>query len=562
MIRFQRIIQTISFGAFIFLLLWAAYPETYEAPLNFFLKLDPIVAITTLIVSRELQYGFLIALVVILSGLVVGRSFCGYVCPMGTTIDLLQRVIYPKSTLKNPRSGYDINPNLRRTKYYILILVTCAAAAGLSLAFLVAPMSLITRFYGLVVHPIILSISDLGIELASPLYGHFPELAYVQISRRIFATNFWTAGLMILISALAIKGPRFWCSYLCPAGAMIALFSKRPLFRRTVDSSCTSCGKCVRNCPTTAIRENPQETVHSECLSCFKCQTICPENAISFNPLRRTEESTCPTIDPTMRGMLLSALSGLGTAALVKTGWNQPRLTGQERAVTPADLIRPPGAIPEPEFLRLCVRCGLCMKACATNTLQPIWFKAGFEGLFSPALVPRLAACATNCSICGSVCPTSAIRELPLDEKLQVKIGTAWIDRQSCLVWNQDKKCLVCDEVCPYNAITFQPAEGRRNAVPFVHANRCTGCGWCENKCPVEGWAAIRIAVVGEVRLTSGSYIEKAREYGFQFRIVDKTSDQIAPGTFDSSEIVDGIENHGQDATSKKQKLPSGITFE
>ena len=129
-------------------------------------------------------------------------------------------------------------------------------------------------------------------------------------------------------------------------------------------------------------------------------------------------------------------------------------------------------------------------------------------------------------------------------------------------MWNQDKKCLVCDEVCPYNAITFQPAEGRRNAVPFVHANRCTGCGWCENKCPIEGRAAIRIAVVGEVRLASGSYIEKAKEYGFQFQIIDKTSDRVAPDIIDSSEIAEGIENHGQDATSKKQKLPSGITFE
>jgi MauM/NapG family ferredoxin protein len=558
----QRIVQAISLGVFVFLLFWAAYPETYDLPLNLFLTLDPVIAITTLIASREFQKSFLIAFTVLLSGLVVGRAFCGYICPMGTTIDLLQSLIYPKSKLKNQRSGYDFKPKLRSTKYYILTLVISASIAGLSLAFLVAPISIITRFYGLVAYPVILAISDLAIELAYPLYGHFPEIEYLQISRRIFATNFWVAGFMILISALAIKGPRFWCSYLCPAGAMIALFSKKPLLRRTIDSSCTNCGSCVRSCPVTAIRENPHETVHSECLVCRKCQAVCPENAISFIPSRRTEEPKLPITDITRRGMLLSALSGIGTAALVKTGWNQPRLTGQERAVTPEDLIRPPGAIPEPEFLRLCVRCGLCMKACATNTLQPIWFKAGFEGLFSPALSPRLAACATNCSICGSVCPTSAIRELPLDEKLQVKIGTAWIDRQSCLVWNQDKKCLVCDEVCPYNAITFQPAEGRRNAVPFVHANRCTGCGWCENKCPVEGRAAIRVAVVGEVRLASGSYIEKAREYGFEFRIVDKRSDRVAPDTFDSSAIVDGIENHGENATSQKQKLPSGITFE
>lgn len=560
--RVQRIVQTISFGFFIFLILWAAYPESGGLPLDVFLKLDPVIAITTIIAGRQIETGFLVAVAVVLSGLIVGRAFCGYICPMGTTIDVLQRIIYPGSKLKNPLSGYESGKKFRPAKFYLLVFVISSAIAGISVAFLVAPISLITRFYGLVVYPASLWIVDSAIDLASPLYVHFPELAYMQIPSKVFATNFWVAGFIILIVALAIKAPRFWCAYLCPSGAMIALFSRKPFFRRKVESSCSGCGKCVRYCPSNAIRQNPHETVHSECLTCRKCQTICPENAISFNPTKRTQATGQAVTDPIRRGIILSAFSGLGTAVLVRTGWNQPRLTGQERSVTAGDLIRPPGAIPEKEFLRRCVRCGLCMKACATNTLQPIWFKAGFEGLFSPVLIPRLAACATSCSICGSVCPTGAIRKLPIEEKLQVKIGTAWIDRQSCLVWNQDKKCLVCDEVCPYNAITFRPADGRRNAVPFVHANRCTGCGWCENKCPVEGLSAIRIAVVGEVRLASGSYIEKAKEFGFEFRIVDKTSDRLAPETFDSSAIVDGIENQAQDTTSQQQKLPSGITFE
>jgi len=85
---------------------------------------------------------------------------------------------------------------------------------------------------------------------------------------------------------------------------------------------------------------------------------------------------------------------------------------------------------------------------------------------------------------CGQVCPTGAIRNIPLPEKKQAKVGTAWIVRQNCLVWEQDKKCLVCDEVCPYSAVSFKPVPGLKNAAPFVVENKCIGCGWCELHCP------------------------------------------------------------------------------
>ena len=178
------------------------------------------------------------------------------------------------------------------------------------------------------------------------------------------------------------------------------------------------------------------------------------------------------------------------------------------------------------------------MKACATNTLQPVWLASGIEGLFTPVMKPRLAACATDCNMCGKVCPTGAIRSLSLTEKRHAKVGTAWIVRQNCLVWEQDRKCLVCDEVCPYNAVSFRAVPERRNAVPFVVENRCTGCGWCESKCPVRGASAIRVNIVGEVRLARGSYVEKAREYGLEFRTKDNTVDKLGPETFDTGQAV------------------------
>ena len=67
-----------------------------------------------------------------------------------------------------------------------------------------------------------------------------------------------------------------------------------------------------------------------------------------------------------------------------------------------------------------------------------------------------MAACEPNCNVCGKVCPTQAIRSLPLEEKTYAKIGTAVLRKETCLVWAQNKLCLICDEICPYNAIVFR----------------------------------------------------------------------------------------------------------
>ena len=221
--------------------------------------------------------------------------------------------------------------------------------------------------------------------------------------------------------------------------------------------------------PQAAISENPAKT------AAFRVhRLLCDVWKYALNPLCRFHvrlfQLETRRLTRTLRDAILSSPldPGLFTAGVLRSGVHQPRPRSRERALLNEGLIRPPGALPEAEFLANCIRCGECMKACPTNTLQPIWFKAGLEGIFTPVMLPRLAACAVNCNVCGKVCPTGAIRDLPLIEKNHAKTGTAWINRQNCLVWERDKKCLVCDEVCPYGAVSFQPVPDRNNAAPFV----------------------------------------------------------------------------------------------
>ncbi|MCK5421982.1 MAG: 4Fe-4S dicluster domain-containing protein [Deltaproteobacteria bacterium] len=251
-----------------------------------------------------------------------------------------------------------------------------------------------------------------------------------------------------------------------------------------------------------AIGDDPRKVKTRECLQCRTCRLICPKEAISFkaafSPFR-DDIRTATGI--TRRGFLYSLSGGLASSFLL---FNSP--LKRKRNDT---LIRPPGAIPEEEFLNSCVRCSECMKVCITNTLQPSLLEGGLEGLWTPRLDLRFAACEQTCNLCGKVCPTQAIRDLDLEEKKHAKIGTAMILKEKCLVWEQDKACLICDEQCPYNAIVFETVEGFRR--PFVIERKCNGCGFCELKCPVEGGSAIVVTPLGELRLKDGSYIEEAK---------------------------------------------------
>jgi ferredoxin len=149
------------------------------------------------------------------------------------------------------------------------------------------------------------------------------------------------------------------------------------------------------------------------------------------------------------------------------------------------------------------------MKVCLTNGLQPILFEAGPEGIWSPRLVPRIGYCAYNCTLCGQVCPTNAIKKLSMAEKARIKIGLAFIDQGRCLPYAFGKNCIVCEEHCPTpkKAIWFQEKEmanreGARIMIkqPVVDPELCIGCGICEFKCPVKDRPAIRVTSAGETR--------------------------------------------------------------
>jgi ferredoxin len=308
-------------------------------------------------------------------------------------------------------------------------------------------------------------------------------------------------GLIFLgVLLLNLYKERFWCRYLCPAGALLAFLARWNLVKVRVNSKkCVQCKICALHCQTQATPFPNSDWQPGECVYCYSCSSLCPTAAIDF-PLRPAPAHSKP-VDFTRRKWIFSTALSLAVVPLFRISASGKRASEK--------LIRPPGALPEAKFLAACAKCGECMKVCPTNALQPAVGQAGPEGLWTPVLVPRIGYCEYYCSLCTQVCPTGAIKELKIKEKVKVRIGSAWIKKDRCIPYALGDSCTVCEEQCPTSPKAIQLVETEvllpdgtwaAQEVPVVDLDYCIGCGICETKCPVEDDPAIYCTSMGESR--------------------------------------------------------------
>jgi MauM/NapG family ferredoxin protein len=520
-------------------------------PPDLYLRLDPLVAVALPLTVRDLIPSLLPGLGAALFALLIGRAFCGYVCPFGATLDLARFLGARRATRRSPRvdrnspesaaplssgerprnADSSTTPVWHWGKYLLLAAALSSAVLGVNAAFVASPIPLITRFYATLVFPLVQLAGKQGMDALRPVADmlDWSFLAYAQVGLRRFEAVFFILVFFGALFALEQVRPRFWCRYLCPAGALLGLLSFRPLWRRRV-GRCTDCGQCRRHCPTGAIDLSPSNTAHRECIVCRRCEAVCPgETRFSTSPVPLlAPPQNLPSL-PERRLVLQAGLAGAACAAGCVLGLDSLQQPTAAGIIHQPTLIRPPGAVPEEDFLRLCLRCGACMQACPSNGLQPTYFLAGVAGMFSPVLVPRRGPCEASCNACGLVCPSRALRKLSLEEKQRAKIGAALVLRERCLAWEQDKRCVVCQEVCPYGAISLRPLPDHQVPAPFVKAERCFGCGACECHCPVASPAVI-VEAAGALRLRTGSYIEAAREAMLTLELEPKDAKDLLPG--------------------------------
>jgi len=491
--------QTFFFAAFALLLGRCTLTSIDHLPylrnhLSTFLDLDPLVAISTAITTGTVYSGLAYSLIVLGATLLLGRVFCGWVCPFGA-IHHFSGWLFDHRKTKERIEANAYRP-LYRWKYYILIALGVALAGSLALwslaiaAVLTTVAVLLARWIAnasgqrdssrAVSVALLIALmgavfivarggEDFGkdgtlqIGLLDPIclvhrsmtIGVIPALNVPAPMVRSFGDPRvhhlgWVIGLLFV--GLVLMNPRFFrffCRVLCPLGALLGLVSRFGLWRIERDRwKCVHCGLCRSHCegacdPDTHIRA-------AECMVCFNCLEDCPHQAIRFSFMPAADlEIRNP--DLSRRGAMAAIVTGAITPAWMRV---DPR-SGRDFS---ASAIRPPGAVEEIEFLKRCVKCGQCIRVCPTNVLQPDWFDSGIEGLWTPVMNYRIGYCEPNCTACGQVCPTGAIQRMSIDQKRgqgsfadagPVRTGSAHFDVGRCLPWAKNMPCLVCEENCP-----------------------------------------------------------------------------------------------------------------
>ena len=223
----------------------------------------PLGALQNAVASSGSRAPYYVLGILLLFGLTLGRTICGWLCPVGLVQELLHK-------LPTPKIGKNrVTRVLSLLKYAILAVFVIAVPLWYSLqnipvpAFCkyICPAGTLEGAVGLLAHP-----------------------ANADIFAMLGILFTWKFVVLAIIAAACVFVYRAFCRFICPLGAIYGLFARVAIIGVKVEkTACTDCGRCVGCCPMDIKRVGDRE-----CIGCMKCIDKCPENAISFRAGRVT----------------------------------------------------------------------------------------------------------------------------------------------------------------------------------------------------------------------------------------------------------------------------------
>ena len=245
--------------------------------------------------------------IIIVAAVLLGRVWCGWVCPFGLYLDLMTRL---RKALKIKRRNFSdkFNERLHQLSYIVLALIIILSVVFASQALTGTQLVSGTQKGGFVytyfsapfcqvcpMKPLCI-LSETSVGLMKPNWiiqnttGQFLQLGYY-----ITSTNLIILGL-VTVAAFFFR--RSWCR-ICPLGGLIAIFNRFPPFKwisgvrlNKVEEKCTKCGICKRVCPTQVkevYEKKSGDVASSQCIYCLRCVEMCPnEDCLQFKIIGKT----------------------------------------------------------------------------------------------------------------------------------------------------------------------------------------------------------------------------------------------------------------------------------
>lgn len=289
---------------------------------------------------------------------------------------------------------------------------------------------------------------------------------YTVFSSAVSMGIFGIAAVLVILTLVFFKN-RFFCTNICPVGAVLGFISKFSANKIYIDENCIKCGICAGNCPAYCINpsadtipltgaKEPFSADNETCIKCLKCLSVCPKKAVhygiqpvKFNPERR------------------DFLWGMGALAMLGAGYAAGLNFAKNITQKVKDIILPAGAEDADRMANTCFNCNICVNNCPKGILAKADKNVPFVHI---DYEKGEHYCGYKCHKCSEVCPSGAIKKISLKEKQNTKIGTASVSER-CF------GCEICAHLCPTGAISI----AERKAV--IDESKCIGCGKCAAVC-------------------------------------------------------------------------------
>ena len=293
------VVQWAVFLLWVSLIASTQYPMdtwiNHHIPVSLMLRIDPLVLT---VVSGGMRMSITILLLGFVTmgvSFLLGRVFCGWVCPLGAIFDAYGYI------LRKLRVRFEgPSPSWFRFKYYLLLAILIFAAMGaVSPLMGFDPIVLLTRTMAAVLNPFWRKRSEFFWQVGGSVSSHG------------YFIDTLTLILFLGIMSATTRLSRIWCRTTCPLGAYLAVSSRHSILRRET-SGCVHCNICSAHCPTGAISfENAEIYNESECIKCFACSQECPVDANFF-----TLKSPIPVSAPAYAPVSLERRQVFATAAM------------------------------------------------------------------------------------------------------------------------------------------------------------------------------------------------------------------------------------------------------